>query len=113
MVATFSLHSVVNSVGAWCGLAALIGLALLALLYFAQARELRRLSDWVAGEEERRRLSPGPVTRATLIPQAGQQQPQAGPAAAAAAPAAGVVTTAVPGARRVAVPAAATVPGPA
>jgi len=52
------------------------------------------------------------VTRATLIPQAAQQQPPQG-APPAAAPASGVVTTAVPGARRVAVPAAATVPGPA
>jgi LytR cell envelope-related transcriptional attenuator len=109
MVATFSLHSVVNSVGAWCGLAALIGLALLVLLYFAQARELRRLSDWVDGEEQRRRLAPGPVTRATLIPQGTAPLPQGAPQPQMT----GVVTTAVPGVRRVAVSDAGIFPGPA
>jgi len=104
MLATFSLHTVVNDVGAYCGLAALVGLALLALLYFAQARELRRLSDWIEDEQERRRsASAGPTVVARgvpLPPQAAGVPPQA----------AGVVTTAVPGVRRVAVPAAGAVP---
>ena len=67
MIATFSLHSVVNSVGGYAGLAALVGLALLVLLYFAQAREVRRLSDWVDAELERRRVMPGPIGRPTVI----------------------------------------------
>jgi hypothetical protein len=40
-----SLHTLVNSVGADAGFAAIIGLAILVLLYFAQARETSTLRD--------------------------------------------------------------------
>jgi hypothetical protein len=36
---------VIREVGAFAGLAAFFGLALLALLYFAQARDVRRLRE--------------------------------------------------------------------
>jgi hypothetical protein len=96
MTLALSLQSDIKSIGAYCGFAALVGLALLALLYFAQAREMRRMSEWIEREEERRRFVPAPVAR----------QPVAVPVVAvppAATP--GAVTTAVPGVRRVAVPA--------
>ena len=36
---------VIKEVGAFAGLAAFLGLAVLALLYFAQARDVRRLRE--------------------------------------------------------------------
>ncbi len=41
----FSVHHFINSVGAYAGFAAIIGLAILVLLYFAQARETSSLRE--------------------------------------------------------------------
>jgi hypothetical protein len=41
----FSIHHFVNSVGSYAGFASIIGLAILVLLYFAQARETSTLRD--------------------------------------------------------------------
>ena len=49
----FSLQDQVEKYGAYVGLAAFIGLAVLTLLYFAQARELKRLRDWAGRAPER------------------------------------------------------------
>jgi hypothetical protein len=60
VIFAFSVHSFVDKIGAYAGFAAAIGLALFALLLFAQARELKRLREWGAhahdriGELERR-----------------------------------------------------------
>jgi hypothetical protein len=60
VIFAFSIHSFVDKVGAYVGFAAAIGLALFAMLLFAQARELKRLGEWGAhahdriGELERR-----------------------------------------------------------
>ena len=43
----------IERVGAYAGLAAFIGLAILALLYFSQARDVRRLRDWAGRAPER------------------------------------------------------------
>jgi hypothetical protein len=106
MVLAFSLQSDVKSIGAYAGFAAIIGLALLVLLYFAQAREVRRLSDLLEQQEDRlrgqpasaRQLMPRPVVapagREVPTPQVSQVQPAA---------AASTATVAVPGVRRVAV----------
>jgi hypothetical protein len=40
-------------VGSYAGLAAFLGLAVLALLYFSQARDVRRLRDWAGRAPER------------------------------------------------------------
>jgi hypothetical protein len=60
----FSLQDQVEKYGAYVAIACFFGLAVLSLLYFAQARELRRLRDWAArspefawDELERRMLS--------------------------------------------------------
>ena len=45
-VLAFSLQGEVDKYGAYLGIAAFVGLAALALLYFAQAKELKRLRDW-------------------------------------------------------------------
>ena len=49
----FSLQNEVEKYGAYLGIAAFLGLAVLSLLYFAQAREVRRLRDWAGRAPER------------------------------------------------------------
>src|SRR5262245_51010508 len=49
----FSIQEQVEKYGAYVGLAAFLGLAVLSLLYFAQARELKRLRDWAGRAPER------------------------------------------------------------
>ncbi|HLW93744.1 MAG TPA: LytR C-terminal domain-containing protein [Solirubrobacteraceae bacterium] len=124
MVLALSLSSDVKSIGAYAGFAAIIGLALLVILYFAQARETRRLTDALEELEARLRRIPPPTVATMPRPVAAvgaatpvaQSRPVAVPAAAVpatpqtAVPAAPpTATVAVPGARRVAVTPAATV----
>jgi hypothetical protein len=47
------VKSLIQDVGSYAGLAAFLGLAVLALLYFAQARDVRRLREWAGGAPER------------------------------------------------------------
>src|SRR3954453_5750373 len=49
----FSLQHEVEKYGPYVGLAAFLGLAILTVLYFAQARELKRLRDWAGRAPER------------------------------------------------------------
>jgi len=49
----FSIQDQVEKYGAYVGLAAFLGLAVLTVLYFAQARELKRLRDWAGRAPER------------------------------------------------------------
>src|SRR4051812_18293450 len=49
----FSLQDQVEKYGAYVGIAAFFGLAVLSLLYFSQARELKRLRDWAGRAPER------------------------------------------------------------
>src|SRR4051812_16258578 len=48
----FSLQDQVEKYGAYVAIACFFGLAVLSLLYFAQARELRRLRDWAGRSPE-------------------------------------------------------------
>src|SRR3954471_2322473 len=50
---TFSLQDQVEKYGAYVGIAAFLGLAILSLLYFAQAREVKRLREWAGRAPER------------------------------------------------------------
>lgn len=43
----------IEQIGSYAGLAAFLGLAVLSLLYFTQARDLRRLRDWAGSAPER------------------------------------------------------------
>lgn len=43
----------IEQIGSYVGLAAFLGLAVLSLLYFTQARDLRRLRDWAGSAPER------------------------------------------------------------
>src|SRR3954469_4488763 len=50
---TFSLQDQVEKYGVYVGIAAFFGLAVLTLLYFAQAREIKRLREWAGRAPER------------------------------------------------------------
>src|SRR3954453_8708038 len=82
----FSLQDQVEKYGAYVGIAAFFGLAVLSLLYFAQAREVKRLREWAgrapelvdelqqAAEIVRRAPAPAqavaaPVPQRTVIPE--------------------------------------------
>src|SRR5215218_5236371 len=77
----FSLQDQVEKYGAYVGIAAFFGLAILSLLYFAQAREVRRLREWagraperaqelearVLADAEARRTPPEPPEQPTVV----------------------------------------------
>jgi hypothetical protein len=52
-ILAFSVQDQVEKYGAYVGIASFLGLALLSILYFAQAREVRRLRDWAGRAPER------------------------------------------------------------
>src|SRR5688500_16670005 len=101
LVLAFSLDKQIEQAGAIAGLAAIVGLAILSLLYFAQSREVKRLREWAGRAPERdaelqqrvaedaaRRASGGPVTPAPAAPRpAGANVPATAAAQAAAKPA--------------------------
>ena len=134
IAAGLGLSDRIEKYGSYAGLAAVLGLAVLSLLYFAQAREVKRLREWagrsperdaelqqraVAAAQQRAIVQPqrpvppaaapvAPGARPAAATPAGQAAaPGAVPAAAAAATAAGAAT-ATPGA-----PAAPAAPTPA
>jgi hypothetical protein len=110
VISAFSVQDFVDKVGAYVGFAAAIGLALFALLLFAQARELKRLREWGAhahdriGELERRLAAALELARRastsqrTMAPGTGTQRPAgaARPAAVARAAAPAVTRTSSP-----------------
>jgi hypothetical protein len=82
------MSSLLKDVGAVAGLASFLGLALVALLYFAQARDIRRLRENAsflveAGSEDGESVTPAERT-ATAV--AAQKPEEAAAAAAATAP---------------------------
>src|SRR3954464_14935400 len=48
-----TLSDLIEKGGAYVGIAAFFGLAVLTVLYFAQARELKRLREWAGRAPER------------------------------------------------------------
>ena len=106
-VLALSLSSEIEKYGAYAGIAAVVGLGVLSLLYFAQAREVKRLREWAGRAPERdadlqQRVVAEAQSR-SVAPQA-RQRPAgpatpAGVAAAkpAAAPAGAPVLAAHPG----------------
>jgi hypothetical protein len=101
----FSIHHFVSSVGADAGFAAIVGLAILVLLYFAQARETSSLRDQSVSASERvaeleRRLAQlgSAAVRAVGRPEPAEHTALAVPAAPAgvAAPALASATRLIP-----------------
>src|SRR4051812_50015419 len=82
MVSVFalSLADQAEKYGAYAGIAAFFGLAVLSLLYFAQAREVKRLREWAGRAPERARE----VEEAALAAaEAARRRPAPAPAPAA------------------------------
>ena len=52
---------IIQEIGSYAGLAAIVGLAVLSALYFSQARDVRRLRDWAGRAPERT----GPLAQPT------------------------------------------------
>jgi hypothetical protein len=77
--------------GAYAGYASILGLAVMSLLYFAQAREVKRLREWAGRSPERdagtvQRMQPGRVVAQPMSPATtAAQQAEAARTAAAAA----------------------------
>jgi hypothetical protein len=82
----FSLQDQVEKYGAYVGLAAFIGLAVLSLLYFAQARELKRLRDWAGRAPERAQELEARVVAQAEEALSVDEEPEPEPAQPAAAP---------------------------
>ena len=77
----FSIHNFISSVGADAGFAAIIGLAILVLLYFAHARETANLREEAALLTQRLMQAEARVAQLTRA-QAASPAPQAAPPAA-------------------------------
>ncbi|MCW2998520.1 MAG: LytR family transcriptional regulator, partial [Solirubrobacterales bacterium] len=52
-VAALSATDKIKDLGSYAGVASILGLAVLSVLYFAQARELKRLREWAGRAPER------------------------------------------------------------
>ncbi len=76
-----SIHNFINKVGADAGFASIIGLAILVLLYFAQARETATLREHAAEAAERIQQLEGRVSQ--LVRAQSTPSPSAAPAAQA------------------------------
>src|SRR3954454_17309061 len=81
--AAFSLSGRAQEYGAYAGFASILGLAVLSLLYFAQAREVKRLRDWAGRAPERAQESEARIVAGI---EARRAAPAAAPRAAPARP---------------------------
>ena len=102
------MPEIVQEIGAYAGLASVVGLAVLSVLYFSQARDVKRLREWAGRAPERAEQgtavtqpTPGrvvaqpqaqpqaqqrpPAAKAPAVPAATGARPAAAPTAAAAA----------------------------
>src|SRR3954452_1715155 len=93
LAAALSLQDKAQQYGSYAGIAAVFGLGVLSLLYFAQAREVKRLREWAGRAPERAaELEARAVAAADERRAAGSEDvavPAAATATAAAAVAAG------------------------
>src|SRR4051794_41286364 len=89
-VLAFSISNKIEQIGAICGFAAILGLAVLSVLYFSQAREVKRLREWAGRAPERdaelqARVTEEASRRAGQAPVADDVPPATTPAASAQA----------------------------
>jgi len=109
---------ILQEIGSYAGLAAVLGLAVLSALYFSQARDVKRLREWAGRAPERAPETTGaqPRVAAKPVPRAPGQAAAASQGGAPAAPGAKPVPPAPAGARAAAAAAGAapaTAVGPA
>ena len=95
LLAALSLQAKVEQYGAYAGVAAVFGLGVLSLLYFAQAREVKRLREWAGRAPER---AAELEARAVAVAEERLAQPGDAPAAAPVAGAAACWAAGVAGA---------------
>jgi hypothetical protein len=119
------LPEIVQDIGAYAGLASVVGLAVLSVLYFSQARDVKRLREWAGRAPERAEQgtavaqpTPGkalPQPQAQQQPQAPQPQaqPQPQPSKAPAVPAAAGAVAAAAQQKQGPAPEAPAAPAPA
>jgi hypothetical protein len=69
----------IERIGAFLGLAAFLGLGVLALLYFQQGREVRRLRDWAGRAPERAAAAAAEAEAALAAQQSGEDEEEGGP----------------------------------
>src|SRR6476620_9824931 len=84
LIIALSTSGFIEKYGAYAGLVAIPGLAVLSLLYFAQAREVKRLREWAGRAPERAQELQDRVAAGrtgTIPPQAAAQRVTAKPAA--------------------------------
>src|SRR5688500_2024888 len=85
-----ALPDIVQDIGAYAGLASVVGLAVLSALYFSQARDVKRLREWAGRAPERAEqgvaASPGRVVAQPQPQSKPQPEPKAEPARPAAPP---------------------------
>ena len=93
VTAALQVSQQIKDAGAYAGLASVLGLAVLSLLYFGQARELKRLREWAGRAPERTAELQEQAAAASAPPPA----PARAAAAAAGSPAAGSVALPPPG----------------
>jgi hypothetical protein len=99
---------IIKEIGAYAGLAAVVGLAVLSALYFSQARDVKRLREWAGRAPERATEQAAQQAAAPAGRVVAQPKPGTTPAGPAPAPAAAAgATPAAAGAK----PAAATPAG--
>src|SRR6201991_4734580 len=92
-ILALSVTDKIEQYGAYAGFASVLGLAVLSMLYFAQARELKRLREWAGRAPERAaelqdRAMQGVPRRATPqpMPVRAAGRPPGSPAATAPVP---------------------------
>src|SRR5205823_408721 len=87
IVAALHVSQRIKDYGSYAGFACVLGLAVLSLLYFAQAREVKRLREWAGRAPERDAELQARVATEAQQRAAAAATPAAKPAAAAATPA--------------------------
>src|SRR5215218_244050 len=78
---------IIEQIGAYAGLASIVGLAVMSALYFSQARDMKRLREWAGRAPERAAEQAGePAMPGRLVAQPEQRAAPAGQPAARPAP---------------------------
>src|SRR5262245_5493218 len=93
-IVALSVSDQVEKFGAYAGFAAVVGLAVLALLYFASAREIKRLREWADRAPERVADLEARLAEVTRQRAASPQPVGKGAAATGSAPATAAATAA-------------------
>ncbi|HEX6388366.1 MAG TPA: LytR C-terminal domain-containing protein [Solirubrobacteraceae bacterium] len=101
VVAALEVSDKIQTVGAFAGFAAILGLAVLSVLYFGQAREVKRLREWAGRAPERAaemqdRVATDAQRRVVAQPVSQARPAATQPATPGAAAAAGAKTAAAP-----------------